>query len=458
MQRNWIGRSEGADVAFEIEGRDEPVTVYTTRPDTLFGATFFVVAADAALADEIVTRRAARRRSRRTGPRSRKADRHRAAVHRQGEDRRLPGRATRSTRSTASASRSGRPTTCWPTTATARSWPCPRTTSATWTSPGVRPAGVAVVVHTGVADPGETTSATRRRRHAGQLRPAGRADRKAEAIAQDHRVLEADGTGAGTVNFRLRDWLLSRQRYWGAPIPIIHCADVRRGAGPRRPAAGRAARPARRGPGAEGRLAAGRGRRTGSTSTAPSAAAPPSATPTRWTPSSTRRGTSCATARPDYTDGPFDVEQVARVGARSTSTSAASSTPCCTCCTRASSPRCCTTWAWSTSPSRSPRLLNQGQVINQGKAMSKSLGNGVDLGEQIDEFGVDAVRLTMVFAGPPEDDIDWADVSPAASQKFLQRAWRLCRRRHLRARRARRRAATSRCARSPTRPSTRSRS
>ncbi len=53
MQRNWIGRSEGAHVAFDIEGRDEPVTVFTTRPDTLYGATFFVVAADAKLADEI---------------------------------------------------------------------------------------------------------------------------------------------------------------------------------------------------------------------------------------------------------------------------------------------------------------------------------------------------------------------------------------------------------------------
>ena len=58
------------------------------------------------------------------------------------------------------------------------------------------------------------------------------------------------------------------------------------------------------------------------------------------------------------------------------------------------------------------RLMNQGQVINQGKAMSKSLGNGVDLGVQIDAFGVDAVRLTVVFAGPPEEDIDWADLSP----------------------------------------------
>ncbi len=69
--------------------------------------------------------------------------------------------------------------------------------------------------------------------------------------------------------------------------------------------------------------------------------------------------------------------------------------------------------------------LNQGFVINQGKKMSKSLGNGVNLGEQLSAFGVDAVRLTLVFAGPPEDDIDWANMSPEGSLRFLQRAWRL---------------------------------
>ena len=57
-------------------------------------------------------------------------------------------------------------------------------------------------------------------------------------------------------------------------------------------------------------------------------------------------------------------------------------------------------------------LMNQGEVINEGRGMSKSLGNGVNLGEMIDRYGVDAVRLTMVFAGPPEADIDWADMSP----------------------------------------------
>src|SRR6266446_7370447 len=71
------------------------------------------------------------------------------------------------------------------------------------------------------------------------------------------------------------------------------------------------------------------------------------------------------------------------------------------------------------------RLINQGQVINHGKAMSKSLGNGVDLGEQIERFGVDTIRLTMIFASPPEDDIDWADMHPEAMVKFLGRVWRI---------------------------------
>jgi leucyl-tRNA synthetase len=57
--------------------------------------------------------------------------------------------------------------------------------------------------------------------------------------------------------------------------------------------------------------------------------------------------------------------------------------------------------------------------------MSKSRGNLVRLSDELQSHGVDAIRLTMVFAGPPEDDIDWADVSPSGSAKFLARAWRL---------------------------------
>jgi leucyl-tRNA synthetase len=71
------------------------------------------------------------------------------------------------------------------------------------------------------------------------------------------------------------------------------------------------------------------------------------------------------------------------------------------------------------------RLLNQGMVVMDGSAMSKSRGNLVALSDELEKHGVDAIRLSMVFAGPPEDDVDWSDVSPSGSVKFLTRAWRL---------------------------------
>jgi leucyl-tRNA synthetase len=71
------------------------------------------------------------------------------------------------------------------------------------------------------------------------------------------------------------------------------------------------------------------------------------------------------------------------------------------------------------------RLLNQGMVQMDGSAMSKSRGNLVKLSDELSENGVDAIRLAMVFSGPPEDDVDWADVSPSGAKKFLARAYRL---------------------------------
>jgi leucyl-tRNA synthetase len=72
-------------------------------------------------------------------------------------------------------------------------------------------------------------------------------------------------------------------------------------------------------------------------------------------------------------------------------------------------------------------LLNQGMVGMDGSAMSKSRGNLVRLSDELAKNGVDAVRLTMIFAGPPEDDIDWKDVSAEGSARFLARAMRLAR-------------------------------
>ena len=229
--------------------------------------------------------------------------------------------------------------------------------------PASRPPGDGVLVNSGPLD-----GLTQGRGDPHDHRPAG--GRRASARR--------------AVTYRLRDWLLSRQRYWGCPIPIVHCPDCGEVAGARRPAAGELPDLSGHRPGAQGHLAAGRGDRLGQRRRARPAAARPSGTPTRWTPSSTRPGTSCATARPADDRRPVRPRGGPRAGCRSTSTSAASSTRSCTCCTARFFTKVLHDMGMVDFDEPFTRLLNQGQVINQGKAMSKSLGNGVDLGDQID--------------------------------------------------------------------------
>ncbi|WP_214320520.1 leucine--tRNA ligase [Nonomuraea sediminis] len=420
MQRNWIGRSEGADVQFVIEGRDEPVTVFTTRPDTLYGATFFVVAVDAALAEEIVT------------------DEHRAEFEAyRAEVAKLSDIERLSTDKEKTGVFLGRYAINPVDGERIPVWAADYVLSdyghgAIMAVPAhdqrdldfARKFGlpVKVVVHTGLADPGETGEATPGE---GKLVNSGPLDglTKADAIRKIIEVLEKDGRGQGTVNFRLRDWLLSRQRFWGTPIPIIHCPDC-----------GEVPVPDEQLPVT---LPDMRGEALAPKGISPLASA------TDWVNvecpkcgGPAKRDTDTMDTfvdsswyflrytSPGYNEGPFDPEQVRKwmpvdqyVGGIEHAV------------LHLLYSRFFTKVLYDmglvefTEPFK--RMMNQGQVINGGKAMSKSLGNGVDLGQQIDDFGVDAVRLTMVFAGPPEDDIDWADVSPAASQKFLARAFRV---------------------------------
>jgi leucyl-tRNA synthetase len=71
-----------------------------------------------------------------------------------------------------------------------------------------------------------------------------------------------------------------------------------------------------------------------------------------------------------------------------------------------------------------PRLLNQGMVIMGGSKMSKTRGNLVEPMPRVQEWGADTIRVTMLFANRPEDDIDWADVSPKGVREWLERVWR----------------------------------
>jgi leucyl-tRNA synthetase len=244
-----------------------------------------------------------------------------------------------------------------------------------------------------------------------------------EAKARIIDWLEDNGLGERTINYRLRDWLLSRQRFWGCPIPIIHCANCGEVPVPddELPMELPDLRGADLAPKGISPLAAARDWVEVACPKCGGPAERDTDTMDTFVDSSWYFLRYCS---PDYTEGPFDPEAVRRwmpahqyIGGKEHAV------------LHLMYSRFFTKVLYDMGMldfvEPFERLLNQGQVINEGKSMSKSLGNGVDLGKQIDAFGVDGVRLTMVFAGPPSDDIDWADMSPGGSLKFLQRAWRL---------------------------------
>ena len=420
MQRNWIGRSEGAEVHFAVEGRDEPVTVFTTRPDTLYGATFFVVAADSPLAEELCEP------SRLEELRAYVAEvRKLTDIERQATGREKTG-VFLGTYVVNPVNDELIPV--WaadyvlPDYGTGAIMAVPAHDQRDLDFARAHGLPVRVVVDTGQPDPVVTGIATA---GDGKLINSGPLDGlgKAGAIAHITAILAEKGLGHAAVNYRLRDWLVSRQRFWGTPIPIIHC-----------PSCGEVPVPEEDLPVVLPDL---RGQDLVPKGVSPLAAA------TDWVNVTcpkcggpAKRDTDTMDTfvdsswyflrycSPHYADGPFDPGDVRR-------------------------------WApvdlyvggvehailhllysrffvkvlhdMGMVDFREPftRLLNQGQVINGGKAMSKSLGNGVDLGQQLAAHGVDAIRLTMIFASPPEDDIDWADVRPEAMVKFLGRAWRI---------------------------------
>jgi leucyl-tRNA synthetase len=420
MQRNWIGRSSGAYVDFTVEGRAEPVRVFTTRPDTLYGATFFVVAADAPLARELVT------------------DQHREAleayiaqlggtseVERLASDRPKTGvflgvHATNPVNGEQIPVYASDYVLADYGTGALMAVPAHDQRDLDFAKAMNLP--VKTVVETGEADPAETGLATAAR---GTMVNSGdfTGQQSAQALPGIIAHLEKAGQGEGAITYRLRDWLLSRQRYWGTPIPIIHCGDCGEVAVPedqlpvRLPETGFSLKP----DGDESPL--------GSATEWVNVDCPKCGKPAKRDTDTmdTFVDSSWYYLRfpdPDYTEGPFNPEGVKRwlpvdhyIGGKEHAN------------LHLLYARFMTKALHDAGllhfvePFK--RLTNQGQVIMDGKAMSKSLGNLVNLQDQIAQYGPDAVRVTMIFAGPPEDDIDWAAVSPAGSVKWLNRVRRL---------------------------------
>ncbi len=419
MQRNWIGRSEGAEVEFPLESRKATIKIFTTRLDTIYGATFMVLAPEHPLLKELV------------GGTSRErevlafVDR----ISREDKIRRTAADATKEgmfTGAYAINPFTTKPIPIW----TANFVLMEYGTGAVMAVPAHDQRDFDFARHyhlpipVVIQDEGKTLSAPLSEAFTddGWLVDSGPYTglSSADAKARMARDLERKGTGKRTVNYRLRDWGISRQRYWGAPIPIVHCAAC--GLVPEREAnlpvvlprdvqiSGKGGSPLADAAGFVNTVCprcGGKARRDTDTMDT-------------FVESSWYFLRYCS---PTYDKGMFDrsaaeywmpVDQY--IGGIE---------------------HAVLHLLYSRFYTKVLRdlglvkldepfsnLLTQGMVIKDGAKMSKSKGNIVDPDELFRKYGADTARLFSLFAAPPEKDLDWNDQGVEGASRFLNRIWR----------------------------------
>jgi leucyl-tRNA synthetase len=421
MQRNWIGRSTGAQVDFAIDKLDQKITVYTTRPDTLYGATFMVVAADSELAAKLVAGTKVEGEFKKYLESVKSA----SDIDRLATDRVKTGIFLEQY---AINPVNNEKIPIWASdyvladygTGAIMAVPAHDQRDLDFAKAMKLP--VRVVIDTGLEDPnisGVATSGDGKVINSGSISGLS----KDAAIEKIIKELADKKVGKATKNYRLRDWLISRQRFWGTPIPIIHCDGC-----------GLVPVPQSQLPVA---LPQAKGLDLKPKGSSPLGAA------SDWVnvkcPKCNKDAKRDADTMDTFVDSSWYFLRYTSVNNHDL----------------AFDKKAVETWLpvdqyvggvthailhllysrfftkvlndMGLLNFNEPftRLLNQGMVLMDGSAMSKSRGNLVKLSEELDKHGVDAIRVSLVFAGPPEDDVDWADVSPAGSLKFLNRAWRI---------------------------------
>lgn len=218
-QRNWIGRSEGAMVSFELQGRADALTVYTTRPDTLYGATYMVMAPEHPLVEQLVS----------AGQCAAVQTYVAAARHMQISDRADTAREKTGVALGANAINpvNGKPIPIWVSdyvlagygTGAIMAVPAHDQRDYEFAVKFGLPIIPVIRPVTGEAPAGEAYVGE------GVMVNSGPYDGMAsqECLRTITADLEKRNVGKATVQYRLRDWCISRQRYWGPPIPMIHC-------------------------------------------------------------------------------------------------------------------------------------------------------------------------------------------------------------------------------------------
>jgi leucyl-tRNA synthetase len=413
MQRNWIGRSEGVELGFALDGRDERLLVYTTRPDTLFGVTYMGLAPEHPLSRELASTDPALADFIAECAGTGVAEAAMATIEKRGCDTGL--RAIHPL--------TGERIPVWVANFVLmeygsgaimavpahdqRDWEFARRHGLPITPVIARPDGSLPDLAQGAwSEPGHLIN-------------SGEYDGLAsgEAFVAIAERLEALGLGERRVNFRLRDWGVSRQRYWGAPIPIIHCPDC--GAVPvpdqdlpvRLPedvVLDGAGSPLKRMadwvrvPCPECGAQAERETDTFDTfmesswyfarfACADNSEAMLDWRADHWTPVDQYIG-GIEHAILHLLYARFYHKLLRDEGLLS-------------------------------SDEPFSRLLTQGMVLKDGAKMSKSKGNTVDPQQLIDRYGADTVRLFMMFAAPPDQALEWSDGAVEGAFRFLRRLW-----------------------------------
>jgi len=423
MQRNWIGRSEGAEIDFAVKGAsDRTITVFTTRPDTLYGVTFLVLAPEHPLVDEL------------TPPDQRDAvDAFRADVATRSELERISDVGSLQKRGLALGVSARNPATGALVPVYLADYVLAHYgTGAVMGVPGederdwlfAEAYGLPVVEtvtrppsHAGGAWTGDGTKI-----NSGPYDGMTVADAKAAITAW----LEESGHGRKRIVYRLRDWLISRQRYWGCPIPIIHCPRCGAVPVPEDELPVLAPDDVEFRPTGESPLARHEGFVN---TTCPRCGAPArreTDTMDTFVDSSWYFLRFCD---PFSEDRPFDPAAVeawmpvdqyiggvehailhllyARFFTKALSD-----------------------LGIAPAGLREPfaRLFTQGMIRFHGSKMSKSKGNLVTPQQYVDTVGADALRIYHFFVGPPADDVDWTDQTDEIIEgchRFLSRVWRL---------------------------------
>ena len=416
MQRNWIGKSRGVEADFRVDGGEEVLRIFTTRPDTIMGATYL------ALAPEHPVARKAAEKNREVADfaaRCSKTSVSEAEIETMEKSGVPLGM-------NAVHPLSGESIPVWTANFVLMSYG----TGAVMSVPAhdqrdwefAKKYGLPIRQVIFPEDGSEADVGAGAFAEKGTLGDSGELSGlgSEEAFARIAKLLEERGAGGARTNYRLRDWGISRQRYWGAPIPIVHCERC-----------GEVAVPEKDLPvelpldiEIEGdRIPSLRGIESFARTECPECGA------------EARRETDTMDtfvesswyflryASPGFERGMFDEKSAAYWLPVDQYIGGVEHAILHLLYSRFFTKALRDTGVLALDEPFT-NLLTQGMVVKDGAKMSKSLGNTVDPDDMIRRYGADTVRMFMLFAAPAEKDLEWSERGVKGMYRFLARVWR----------------------------------